>query len=83
MEPRGFKRIASIPLAECISFISEGLTLLAENIGGLLQEAKFCWPRGAARVRHRRQRRGGGGREGDHAGRLPASAERRGRRPPV
>lgn len=44
MEPRSFKRIASLPLAERISFISEGLGLLAENVGGLLREARFCWP---------------------------------------
>ena len=44
MEPRSFKRIASLPLAERSSFISEGLTLLAENVGGLLREARFCWP---------------------------------------
>ncbi len=44
MEPRSFKRIASLPLAERIPFISDGLILLAENVGGLLREAKSCWP---------------------------------------
>lgn len=44
MEPRSFKRIASLPPAERIPFISEGLALLAQNVAELLQEAKFCWP---------------------------------------
>jgi hypothetical protein len=44
MEPRSFKRIASLSPAERIPFISEGLALLAQNVAELLQEAKFCWP---------------------------------------
>jgi hypothetical protein len=44
MEPRSFKRIASLSPAERVPFISEGLALLAQNVAELLQEAKFCWP---------------------------------------
>lgn len=44
MEPRSFKRIASLSPAERIPFVSEGLALLAHNVAELLQEAKFCWP---------------------------------------
>ena len=44
MEPRSFKRIASLSPAERIPFISEGLALLAQNVAELLQEATFCWP---------------------------------------